>query len=201
MMRRVLQAAVGQYEFLRTQYPGSSLRVQALLAEGQVEQIDLGDAAAAKEKYKLLLKQYPKSGQAEEARAALASLAQGSGLKQQSSEKIVARADSTFNSSAGAPASGTSASGGDGHARVQVAEPNLRDKTAKGAAPAGDGVAETHVSEARHGAPVSGGSSLPAMAQTSLPQTSAVQSSVTSSAPAAAHSAARSWGGEAGGCG
>ena len=29
-----LKAAVGQYEFLRTQYPGSSLRVQALLAEG-----------------------------------------------------------------------------------------------------------------------------------------------------------------------
>jgi N-acetylmuramoyl-L-alanine amidase len=69
-----LQAAVGQYEFLRKQYPASSLRVQALLAEGQIEQDDLGDAAAAKEKYKLLLKQHPKSEQAEEASAALASM-------------------------------------------------------------------------------------------------------------------------------
>ena len=31
-----LKAAVGQYEFLRTQYPGSSLRVQALLEEAQI---------------------------------------------------------------------------------------------------------------------------------------------------------------------
>jgi len=71
-----LQAAVGQYEFLRKQYPGSSLRVQALLAEGQIEENDLGDAAAAKEKYTLLLKQYPRSEQADEANAGLESLKQ-----------------------------------------------------------------------------------------------------------------------------
>jgi N-acetylmuramoyl-L-alanine amidase len=70
------QAAVGQYEFLRNQYPGSSLRVQALLEEAQIEQNDLNDAAAARDKYKQLLKQYPKSEQAEEARAGLASLEQ-----------------------------------------------------------------------------------------------------------------------------
>jgi N-acetylmuramoyl-L-alanine amidase len=69
-----LKGAVGQYEFLRTQYPTSSLGAQALLAEGQIEQDDLGDAVAAKEKYKLLLKTHPKSEQAEEASAALASL-------------------------------------------------------------------------------------------------------------------------------
>jgi N-acetylmuramoyl-L-alanine amidase len=70
------QSAVGQYEFLRKQYPGSSLRVQALLEEAQIEQNDLSDAASARDKYKLLLKQYPKSEQAEEARAGLASLEQ-----------------------------------------------------------------------------------------------------------------------------
>ncbi len=69
-----LGAAVGQYEFLRKQYPASSLGVQALLAEGQIEQDDLGDAALAKEKYKLLLKEHSKSEQAEEAKAGLASL-------------------------------------------------------------------------------------------------------------------------------
>ena len=66
-----LKAAIGQYEFLRTQYPGSSLRVPALLAEGQIYGNDLGDAVGAKERYQLLLKQYPRSAQAEEARAAL----------------------------------------------------------------------------------------------------------------------------------
>jgi N-acetylmuramoyl-L-alanine amidase len=66
-----LKASVGQYEFLRKQYPGSGLRVAALLAEAQIEAVDLGDEAAAKERYKLLLKQYPRSEQAEEARAGL----------------------------------------------------------------------------------------------------------------------------------
>ena len=65
---------MGQYEFLRTQYPASSLGVQALLAEGQIEEDDLGDKAAAASAYKLLLKQHPKSEHAEEAKAGLASL-------------------------------------------------------------------------------------------------------------------------------
>src|ERR1700722_11303646 len=69
-----LTAAVGQYEFLRTQYPGSSLRVAALLAEAQIYENDLHDAAAAREKYSLLLKDYPRSSLVEEARAGIASL-------------------------------------------------------------------------------------------------------------------------------
>ena len=72
-----LKAAVGQYEFLRTQYPGSSLRVGALLAEGQIYENDLHDAAAARERYALLVKQYPRSAQAEEAKAGIASLDAG----------------------------------------------------------------------------------------------------------------------------
>ena len=75
------KAAVGQYEFLRTQYPASSLDVQALLAEGQVEENDLGDTAAAKEKYKLLLKTHPKNELADEAQAGLESVGQGQGAR------------------------------------------------------------------------------------------------------------------------
>ena len=71
-----LKAAVGQYEFLRTQYPGSSLRVGALLAEAQIEENDLHDAGAARERYSLLVTRYPHSSQAEEARAGLDSLDQ-----------------------------------------------------------------------------------------------------------------------------
>jgi N-acetylmuramoyl-L-alanine amidase len=80
---RSLKAAVGQYEFLRTQYPGSSLRVTALLAEAQVYENDLHDAGAARERYALLVKQYPRSDMAEEARAGLASLEQGVGHRDQ----------------------------------------------------------------------------------------------------------------------
>ena len=85
-----LKAAVGQYEFLRTQYPGSSLRIPALLAEGQIYANDLGDKAAAKERYALLLKQYPKSGSAEEVRAGLEALEQGPGSRVQGPENKVA---------------------------------------------------------------------------------------------------------------
>jgi N-acetylmuramoyl-L-alanine amidase len=69
-----LKAAVGQYEFLRTQYPSSSLRVGALLAEAQIEENDLHDAGAARERYALLVKQYPHSSLVEEAQAGLDSL-------------------------------------------------------------------------------------------------------------------------------
>jgi N-acetylmuramoyl-L-alanine amidase len=69
-----LKAAVGQYEFMRIQYPGSSLRVAALLAQGQIYANDLGDPASARERYSLLLKQFPTSGRAEEARAGLDAL-------------------------------------------------------------------------------------------------------------------------------
>ncbi len=72
-----LKASVGEYEFLRTQYPGSSLRIAALLAEAQIEANDLGDKPAAQERYRLLLKQYPHSQQAEEARAGLESVETG----------------------------------------------------------------------------------------------------------------------------
>ena len=82
-----LRAAVGQYEFLRTQYPASSLDVQALLAEGQIAQNDLKDAAAARDRYKLLLKEHPRSEQAEEARAGLASLDMQTGNRKQDQER------------------------------------------------------------------------------------------------------------------
>ena len=72
--RHSLQAAVGQYEFLRAQYPGSSLRVPALLAEARIEADDLHDPRAARSYYELLLKSYPRSSLAPEARAGLAAL-------------------------------------------------------------------------------------------------------------------------------
>ena len=90
-----LRAAVGQYEFLRTQYPASSLGVQALLAEGQIAQNDLKDAAAARERYKLLLKEHAKSEQAEEARAGLASLDQQKGNRKQGGSLSVVRSPSS----------------------------------------------------------------------------------------------------------
>jgi N-acetylmuramoyl-L-alanine amidase len=138
-----LQAAVGQYEFLQKQYPSSSLDVQALLAEGQIEQDDLNDPVAAKDKYKLLLKEHGKSEQAEEAKAGLASLGQGAGKK-------------TATSQAAGTASGLQPT-------RRSATPASTDRSPGTPVAAMNGV-QSVGNGAQGGA---GGSSLPAMAQTS----------------------------------
>ncbi len=66
--------AIGQYEFLRTQYPASPYRAGALLTEGEIWQHDLGNARRARATYLEFLRLYPRSDQAEEARADLREL-------------------------------------------------------------------------------------------------------------------------------
>jgi N-acetylmuramoyl-L-alanine amidase len=172
-----LQSAVGQYEFLRAQYPGSSLRVQALLAEGQIEEDDLGDAAAAREKYKLLLKEHPKSEQAEEAKAGLASLEQLSVASSQLPGKTAGRRATT------APALGPAAKSAatERVGRTPSALPGTRAKDEN------PGVVADPNPSTRGSAP-SEGSSLPAMAQTSGVRMSvapAAHSTTNAPAPAA----------------
>ncbi len=87
---RSLKAAMGQYEFLRTQYPTCTLRTPALLAEAQIAQNDLADPATAKDRYRLLLKQAPKSDEAEEARAALAEMSRPATPAQQADQAVAA---------------------------------------------------------------------------------------------------------------
>ncbi|MGO8718099.1 MAG: N-acetylmuramoyl-L-alanine amidase [Acidobacteriaceae bacterium] len=63
--------AVAQWEFLRQQYPASSLRQRALFEETQIQQHDLHDRAAAKKNFRLFLREYPQDSLAEQARAGL----------------------------------------------------------------------------------------------------------------------------------
>ncbi len=69
-----LHDAIGQYEFLRREYPGSRYRPDALLAEGGIYFRDLNDNAAARSTYQAFLKQYPHNQGATEARAGLKEL-------------------------------------------------------------------------------------------------------------------------------
>ena len=161
---RSLEAAIGQYEFLRKQYPGSSLRAQALLTEGEIEQNDLGDAKAAREKYKLLLKLHSKSQQAEEAKAGLASLeVQDSRFEVRGKTgRVNAAKTQVSDARPGAPNSvaqpthrGDAAM--NGAPGMGVTQPTLRDIAAKDGLP-GVGVASTHRdSAAMNGAPAADG--------------------------------------------
>lgn len=84
---KALRDAIGQYEFLRKQYPGSSHRVQALFSIGQIYE-ELHETDKAKAAYQELLKRYPGSDQADDAKAALAELEHPSvGKNKQSKDK------------------------------------------------------------------------------------------------------------------
>ena len=68
---RALHSSIGQFEFLRREYPGSRYRVQALFTIAQIYKDDLGDAAEARAAFQEFLKRYPRSELADDARAAI----------------------------------------------------------------------------------------------------------------------------------
>jgi N-acetylmuramoyl-L-alanine amidase len=69
-----LHDAIGQYEFLRKQYPASRFRYSALLTEGEIYLHDLDDRASAKAVFQQFLRLYPKNSLAEQARQELSNL-------------------------------------------------------------------------------------------------------------------------------
>lgn len=68
---KYFQAAIGQYQFLRQQYPTSSLRYRALLAESAIQRDDLRNPRAAAQLDREFLQLYPHSPLAAQARADL----------------------------------------------------------------------------------------------------------------------------------
>ncbi|MGC8549940.1 MAG: N-acetylmuramoyl-L-alanine amidase [Acidobacteriaceae bacterium] len=70
----LLRKAIGQYEVLRRQYPGSEYAYSALLNEGDIYELDLGDLSRAKRTFELFLRLYPHSSMGVEARYELAAI-------------------------------------------------------------------------------------------------------------------------------
>jgi N-acetylmuramoyl-L-alanine amidase len=69
------QAAIAQYEFLRREYPGSRHRIEALFTIGQIYREDLQDNRHGKATFQELLRRYPGSHLAADARNALKEIA------------------------------------------------------------------------------------------------------------------------------
>ena len=65
------KSAIGQYEFLAREYPGSKYRFEALLSIGQIYREDLGDDDSAKTTFEEFVKRYPYHPLVENAKAAL----------------------------------------------------------------------------------------------------------------------------------
>jgi N-acetylmuramoyl-L-alanine amidase len=66
--------AIGQYVFLRREYPGSKYRAEALLAIAEIYRDDLDDKVQARAGFEDFLKHYPGNSHAEEARKAIAEI-------------------------------------------------------------------------------------------------------------------------------
>ncbi|MGH9545765.1 MAG: N-acetylmuramoyl-L-alanine amidase [Terriglobales bacterium] len=78
---KILRSAIGQYKFLRREYPGSRDRFDALFTIGQIYQDDLKDSAQAKLAFEEFIRRYPHNHLAEEARKAIAAPVQQAGLR------------------------------------------------------------------------------------------------------------------------
>jgi N-acetylmuramoyl-L-alanine amidase len=89
-----LYSALRQYKFLRREYPGSKHRIEALLAIGEIYKNDLGDDPDARGAFEELIRRYPRSKLAEEARAELGSALQtASAIDDKPLEKVQDKGD------------------------------------------------------------------------------------------------------------
>src|SRR4029077_17769562 len=66
--------AIGQYVFLRREYPGSKYRAEALFTIAEIYRDELNDSAQAKATFDDFLKHYPGNSHAQEARKAIAEI-------------------------------------------------------------------------------------------------------------------------------
>jgi N-acetylmuramoyl-L-alanine amidase len=76
-----LRSAIGQYKFLRREYPGSRYRFDSLFTIGQIYQDDLNDPVQAKPVFEEFLRRYPRNRLVDAARKALAEPVQQASLK------------------------------------------------------------------------------------------------------------------------
>ena len=82
-----LRSAIGQYKFLRREYPGSRDRFDALFKIAQIYQDDLKDPAQGKAVFEEFLRRYPRHHLADAARNALAPPAQQVALRSKASHQ------------------------------------------------------------------------------------------------------------------
>ncbi len=76
-----LRAAIGEYKFLRREYPGSKYRFQALFNIGEIYKEDLRDQEAARAAFEEFARRYPRNPLAPQAQQALAELDQPASAK------------------------------------------------------------------------------------------------------------------------
>jgi N-acetylmuramoyl-L-alanine amidase len=85
---KVLRSAIGQYQFLRREYPGSRFRFDALFTVGEIYKDDLDDPAKAHAAFQEFVRRYPHHRLAVQAREALAEPVQQAASKKPAAEDL-----------------------------------------------------------------------------------------------------------------
>ena len=103
---KVLRSAIGQYRFLRKEYPGSKYRFDALFTIGEVYKDDLRDPEEARATFEDFLHRYPRNHLADDASAALKELDADAQEMEQAARKPAPKSragdrDATADASAG----------------------------------------------------------------------------------------------------
>jgi N-acetylmuramoyl-L-alanine amidase len=83
---KVLRSAIGQYQFLRREYPGSRFRFDALFTVGEIYKDDLDNPAKAHAAFQEFVRRYPHHRLAVQAREALAEPVQQAASKKGAAE-------------------------------------------------------------------------------------------------------------------
>lgn len=84
---KALQDAIGQYQFLRREYPGSKYRVEALFTIGQIYKDDLDNGEQARASFEEFLKRYPQSQLADDAHQAIRELEEAAKAKEEDKDR------------------------------------------------------------------------------------------------------------------
>ena len=71
---KILNAAIGQYKFLRREYPGSKYRCDALFTIGEIYNDDLNNPEQARSTFEEFLKRYPHNRLVDDAQQAIADI-------------------------------------------------------------------------------------------------------------------------------
>jgi N-acetylmuramoyl-L-alanine amidase len=71
---KILNSAIGEYKFLRREYPGSKYRCDALFTIGEIYKDDLGEPDQARASFQDFLHRYPHNRLVDDARQAIAEL-------------------------------------------------------------------------------------------------------------------------------
>jgi N-acetylmuramoyl-L-alanine amidase len=111
---KILNEAVGQYKFLRREYPGSRFRFDGLFTIGEIYKDDLHDSDAARTTFQEFLRRYPHNRLADDARQAIAELNAAS----QAQKIAEARRRAEKKSAKNGGGSKNVRAGGDAHASV-----------------------------------------------------------------------------------